>query len=244
MTASDPLCFAGIGEKIPHTPFHPIFFGMKLLSVNIARPEKLPTGRPEANDPPDTGIYKHPVSQPVRIEKEGLPGDYIGNLKYHGGADQAVYLYGMNDYAWWSASLERPLEPGAFGENLTFDELDNASVAIGDRFHIGEIILEVTAPRMPCSTLARRMGDSTFVKKFRAADRPGPYCRVIRDGDAVVGTSIQFEPYAGERVGLLELYRAEFVHPTDAHTLQRHLESPLASRFRTAITERLRRLED
>ena len=65
------------------------------------------------------------------------------------------------------------LAPGTFGENLTISELESAPLAIGDRLHISGVILEVTAPRIPCWKLAQRMGDPGFVKRFRAAERPG-----------------------------------------------------------------------
>jgi MOSC domain-containing protein YiiM len=67
--------------------------------------------------------------------------------------------------------------PGAFGENLTIGTLESALFRIGDRLHIGEVILEVTAPRIPCDTFATRMGDPTFIKRFRKAGRPELYCR-------------------------------------------------------------------
>jgi len=211
---------------------------MKIVSINIARSEPLQGGR-TGKDPYPTGIYKRPISQSARITRDRVVGDHIGNSTYHGGADQAVYLYGLTDYQWWESTLGRALGPGTFGENLTFDELDNAALALGDRFLIGNVILEMTAPRIPCATLSRRMGDSDFLKKFRAAERPGPYCRVIQEGEIQVGDVVQFEPYAGERVSLLEIYRAEFVPPKDAATFQRHLAAPLASRIREAKEKRL-----
>lgn len=206
---------------------------MKIVSINIARPEPLQGGRTENGAQP-TGIYKRSVDRPIYLTQEGFADDYIGNPKYHGGPDQAVYLYGWSDYQWWESQLGHALIPGTFGENLTFDELDNAALALGDRFKIGEVILEVTAPRIPCSTLSRRMGDSAFLKKFRAAERPGPYCRVIQEGEIQSGDPVQIEPFAGERVSLLEIYRAEFVPPKDAATFRRHLAAPLAHRIRQA----------
>ena len=57
------------------------------------------------------------------------------DTKNHGGPDQAVYVYGGADYAWWSAELEQELAPGTFGENLTISDLESAPLAIGDRLH-------------------------------------------------------------------------------------------------------------
>ena len=72
--------------------------------------------------------------------------------------------------------------PGTFGENLTISELESAKFNIGDMLHIGDVTLQVTAPRIPCSTFAARMGDPHWAKKFRQAERPGLYCRVFEGG--------------------------------------------------------------
>ena len=72
-----------------------------------------------------------------------------------------------------AAELGAELEPGTFGENLTIAGLESAAAWVGDRLRIGDVLLEVTAPRIPCHILARRMDDPQFVKRFRAAERPG-----------------------------------------------------------------------
>src|SRR5205085_10272473 len=119
------------------------------LSVNLglARPIKY------AKKSGITGINKEPVAESVRITASGLAGDTVCDKRHHGGPDQAVYLYGAPDYVWWSDQLQQELAPGTFGDNLTLGGMESASHSIGDRFHIGEAILEVTAPRIPCSTL-------------------------------------------------------------------------------------------
>ena len=142
---------------------------MHILSINIGSARTIGN----ANVSGQTGIYKLPVAGPVQVTADGLADDAIVDTKNHGGPDQAVYVYGGADYAWWAAELGRELAPGTFGENLTICDLESAALAIGDRLHIGGVILEVTAPRIPCWKLAQRMGDPGFVKRFRAAERPG-----------------------------------------------------------------------
>ncbi len=216
---------------------------MRLSSVNIARERPIEHAKPSGK----TGIFKRPVATPVRVSSTGLEGDAVCDTENHGGVDQAVYLYGTPDYAWWSAELwsaELGLElsPGTFGENLTISGLESARVAIGERFHLGEVILEATAPRVPCVTLAARMNDPTFVKRFRAAERPGLYCRVIREGCVQVGDAVKVQRFPGELVTALELFRAFYdPHPGEA-TLRRHLGAPLAVRARLEKEEQLRKV--
>jgi len=212
---------------------------MRLLSVNVGKAE-LVRG---AKDPYLSGIAKRSVEGPVRISAEGVAGDVVCDLRYHGGPDQAVYLYGAPDYAWWEAELGQSLAPGTFGENLTLTDWESAGVSVGDRYAIGEVILEVASPRVPCATLSKHMGDSTFLKKFRLAERPGVYCRVIREGEVQAGDEVRHEPLPGEALGIIELYRDAFSPAKDAATLRRHLAAPLAIRLRQPKAEALAKLE-
>ena len=175
----------------------------------------------------------------IRVGILGLEGDFIASEKHHGGPDQAVYLYGGADYAWWAGELGHPLDPGTFGENLTVAGLESAGCAIGDRLRVGSALLEVTAPRIPCTTFATRMGDPGFVKRFRDAGRPGVYCRVLQEGTVRAGDEVHVEPYAGERTTLLELYRDHYEKTADEATLKRFLRAPVASRLRMYLEERL-----
>ncbi len=208
---------------------------MKLVSVNIGKARTQQNGEKLET----TGIYKVSTQAPVKITTLGIVEDFIGSSKHHGGPDQAVYVYGAADYAWWSKKLEKELAPGTFGDNLTISELQSADFNIGDRLHIGEMILEVTAPRIPCSTLATRMGDSQFVKKYRHAERPGLYCRVIAEGEIKAGVGVTVQRSEGEAVGVVEIFRDWYEKSKDESTLRRFLRSPIAIRAREKMERQL-----
>lgn len=212
---------------------------MNLLSINLGKAELLQG----AKDPYLSGIAKRSVEGSVWVGAEGLSGDVICDSRFHGGLDQAVYLYGAADYGWWEAELGRPLPPGTFGENLTISEWQSAGASVGDRFSIGRVILEVTAPRVPCATLSHHMQDSSFLKKFRYSERPGVYCRVLCEGEVKAGDPVFHEPFRGEALGILELYRDAFAPSKDPATLRRHLAAPLASRLRFRKEEALAKIE-
>jgi MOSC domain-containing protein YiiM len=178
-----------------------------------------------------TGIFKRPVEEPVTIGPLGLAADAVVNRKHHGGPDQAVYLYRQEDYDWWTTELGRPVEPGAFGDNLTVAGLPEPNAIIGSRIDFGSVELEITAPRIPCNTLAARMGDPGFVKRFVAAERPGLYCRVIRPGTLATGAPFSLLPYAGDPVSTLEIFRARYRRLGSAE-LRRFLAAPLDERTR------------
>lgn len=205
---------------------------MKILAVCMGSAETL-TGKSYK-----TGILKIPVSGPVQVDGEGLLGDRICNRKHHGGPDQAVYIEGGATLDWWAEQLGQPLAPGMFGENLVISDLDNRDVAVGDRFVIGPLILEATAPRTPCATFAARMNDPMFVKRYTAAGRPGIYCRVLAPGFVEAGQAVRHELYAGDRVTMPELLAA-YGSKLEKPAIARFLAPPLAIRIRTFFTEKL-----
>ncbi len=192
-----------------------------LLSVNIAKPEPINTRRGMS------GIFKRPQPGPVEVSKGGLANDAILDRQNHGGVDQAVYIYTQPDYDWWSAELSKPCQPGLFGENLTISGLESASVKVGDRYRIGSVLLEVTSPRIPCNTFARRMGDAQWVKRYYAGSRPGIYCRVLETGFVEAADSIDVKHYSGQSVTLGELFGAYPYLDILGETRSRYLSTPL-----------------
>jgi len=211
---------------------------MHLMSVNVGEQRTLQ----RKNRIEQTGIFKFPVETPVRVTKLGIEGDVIVSKKHHGGPDQAVYVYGWTDYEWWSTELRQDLTPGTFGENLTIRELESALFNIGDFLHIGQITLQVTAPRIPCGTFAARMGDSRWVKQFRRAERPGLYCRVAREGFVQRGEAVSVERYSGNTISIMEMYREYYNSNKSEELLQRHLNAPIAIRARTDLEKDLHQL--
>jgi len=202
---------------------------MHLISVNLGKERDLKNGKRVER----TGIFKEASSEPVSIGKLGLKGDAVVDVDNHGGEDQAVYVYGRPDYDWWEGQIGRELPGGMFGENLTIAGLESQTFSIGDRLRVGEVLLEVTSPRIPCSTLAAKMEDPQFVKKFRHAERPGLYCRVIETGDVKAGDPVTVEPLNDALLTVVEEFRAWYEMDTlDTATLRRFLAAPIAIRAR------------
>jgi MOSC domain-containing protein YiiM len=208
---------------------------MKLISVNLGE-EQILQRRDRVEK---TGIFKFPTEEAVRVTKLGLEGDVIVSKKDHGGPDQAVYVYGAADYDWWSGELGKEIPAGTFGENLTISELESAQFNVGDCMHMGEVTLQVTAPRIPCSTFATRMNDPQWVKRFRHAERPGLYCRVISEGFAQTGDPVSIEKYAGDTISIIDLFHDYYERNKSEETLRRHLNAPIAIRARRDLEKEL-----
>ena len=210
---------------------------MKLISVNLGQERTLYRN----NRTEQTGIFKFATDAPVKVTLLGLERDVIVSKKHHGGPDQAVYVYGTSDYQWWSDELGEDIVPGTFGENLTISELESATFNIGDYLHLDEVTLQITAPRIPCNTFATRMDDPLWVKKFRHAERPGLYCRVIREGSIRVGENVSVENYTGETIPILQMYRDFYEKEKSRETLLQHLNAPIAIRARRDLEKELQK---
>ncbi len=158
-----------------------------VVSVNVGRPAPLDTGRRTVS----SAIVKAPVEGRVAVRGINLAGDDQADRSVHGGTEQAVYAYASEDTAWWSEQLDRPLGPGAFGENLTLAGLDVSGARVGERWRIGTVELRVTAPRVPCFKLGAVMGDQRFLRRFLHALRPGAYLAIAEEGELGAGDAVE-----------------------------------------------------
>lgn len=183
-----------------------------------------------------TGIHKQAVDQ-VALKEAGITGDAVVNTKHHGGPDQAVYVYSAEDYAWWEQELGRTVEPGTFGENVTISTAPK-TVRIGDRLQVGDALLEVTSPRIPCATFAARMGEEGWIRRFHDAKRPGFYCRVLQTGIVQPGDLIQWTAAPEANVTLDEMVEHFYAPEVALAEVRRALSSPIAVRSRAKYEAR------
>lgn len=192
-----------------------------------------------------SGIYKSSTEKPTRVERLGLVGDVVSDTRHHGGEDQAIYVYGDDDYKWWEEEMSKTLSPGTFGDNLTIASLSCRDVFIGDRFRIGnDVVIEATAPRIPCATLAARMREKQFPVKFRRAERPGFYCRVLNTGTVVAGDDVEHIAYEqNPRFSVVDIFRLYYQPSPSVEVLQQVLEQPVAIRERKRLESILTRKE-
>jgi MOSC domain-containing protein YiiM len=168
---------------------------MRLLSVNVGQPLLNPWKTMKL-----TGIDKRPVDGPVMVTPPrakgmgmvGLAGDRVYDVLHHGGPDQAVYAYAREDLDFWAAEIGRSLPNGVFGENLTTEGADANGALIGERWRIGpDVILEASAPRIPCGTFQGWLAQAGWIKRFTLAAMPGAYFRVIEPGEIRAGDPIE-----------------------------------------------------
>ncbi len=185
---------------------------------------QLRTGRAARHGSHRTAYGKEPREGPVFAHTLGLEGDEVGNRRVHGGPEKAIYAYGAGAYAGWIADHPQHvgrLVPGAFGENLLIDGLDEASVCIGDLWLIGAALVEVCQPRQPCGTLSRWFDDPRMVKAMVKNGRSGWYLRVREEGEMRAGDRLVLAHRPAEAWTIAAVLAASYRSPPDRAELAR-----------------------
>lgn len=170
-----------------------------------------------------SGIDKRPAAGRVPVDTEGVAGDFIGERAHHGGPEQAVYAYAVEDADWWAAELDRALPPGRFGENLSTLGVDVTGAVIGEQWAVGSALLQVTKPRTPCRTFAGFWGVPDLIRRFTERAAPGAYLRVLRVGEVGAGDPVEVVDRPAHGVTIGEVFRALTREP---ELLPRLLDTP------------------
>ncbi len=156
----------------------------KLAAVHTGKIARL------ASDGRRTAFVKTAVAGPVGIHPLGVEGDQQGNLRVHGGPEKAVYAYPLSGYAGWRAEFPEIADrfgPGAMGENLVVDGLDESSVHIGDTIRVGTALVQVAQIREPCATFTAVIGTAKAARAMTKSGRCGWYLRVLEPGIVTAG---------------------------------------------------------
>ena len=184
---------------------------LEAVCVSGPRPIRLP----RAGDT-TSAIDKRPVDGRIAVHPLGLDGDVQVNKKFHGGEGQALYAYAQEDADWWAAELDRDLPAGRFGENLRTSGLDLTGALLGERWRIGGVLVEVTAPRTPCSKLQAHWGVPRIIKRFTERGASGAYLRVLQTGVLGAGDAIEVVERPDHDVTIGATFRA---FTTEQHRL-------------------------
>lgn len=163
---------------------------MRIVSTRIGQPRRIPDPALPAGFW-TTATFKEPVDGPIRLTVLGLEGDSQADQINHGGPDKAALAYGADYYPLWREELSIPgFGDGSLGENLTIGGVLETDIAIGDRYAIGDAIVEVSQPRKPCWKQARRWGINDLVPRMVDAGRTGWYLRVLQEGTIQTGMDL------------------------------------------------------
>ncbi|MBC2330075.1 MOSC domain-containing protein [Listeria swaminathanii] len=151
----------------------------KIIHLAVGKPKELALPN---NKRMMTGIEKKLVKT-AQLTMNGFENDAPHNLKYHGGVDRTVCIYPYEHYAKWAEMFGEELQITAFGENLIVTNMLESTVQIGDKFQIGETIIQVTEARNPCSTIEKFNAIPNLYKTIHETGLTGYLCRTIIPGE-------------------------------------------------------------
>jgi MOSC domain-containing protein YiiM len=136
------------------------------------------------------GVPKRAIAE-AEVTPVGILGDSWAHPQIHGGPNQALLLITSEGIGQLIAQ-GYPIYPGALGENLTTLGLDRREMRIGQRYRVGEVMLEITKMRAPCTQLdmyGPSIKHAIYDAHVQAGDASTPrwglagfYARVLRSG--------------------------------------------------------------
>jgi MOSC domain-containing protein YiiM len=189
-----------------------------------------------------SAIDKRPVGGPVKVHELGLEGDEQADQRVHGGPDKALHCYPWAHHAAWCSELPGCAllqVPGAFGENLSVEGIDEHGVCIGDRWQIGSALVEVSQGRQPCFKLNLRFGVPDMAARVQTSLRAGWYVRVLQPGNLMAGDAILLveRPHPLHTLGaMLALIRDRVIDPALINSV---LGLPLTPSWRKLFEQRM-----
>lgn len=206
-----------------------------MISVNLGLRSEILLG----SNPVETGIAKLATTEAVVATSVGLEGDF----KARGDAAgfQALSAYPVENYEFWGEHFRRPLDPGAFGENLSLRGATEEQVHLGGLLVGDEVVLEITYPRTPCKKLNVHLGER-FSGSFLQSGRVGYYLRVLKPGRIGPGDVLEYRPSSCPTVKAFVLDGlAEYWDPNRLRELA-HLPS-LSEDWRQRMSAKIPRAE-
>jgi MOSC domain-containing protein YiiM len=211
---------------------------MRIVSLNVG----LPSAQNYEGREVITGGAKQPVSRAV-LRFENFDGDRQADLLNHGGLEKAVCVYPFDHYPYWSRRLGRDLKPGAFSENLTVCGAIETEVCVGDVFRIGEAMVQVSQPRMPCAKLAGKNGSRMLPKLMTNVGYTGFYMRVLSEGVVAADDGFDLERTHPDGITIAEVNSIIYEKSYDLALIERLVELPEFSEVgRALFAQRLERL--
>lgn len=170
----------------------------RLLGVQVGSVQALQVGPRRVR----SAIAKTSVTGAVAVGPLGLAGDEQADPSVHGGLTKAVYAYPVEHLVLWQEARRRfdvpgwdtPMAPGTLGENLLVEGLREREVWVGDRLHLPDCVLRVTAPREPCHKFTAVMGFTQAARWMLTHRACGFYLAVERPGSLQAGQTFALAP--------------------------------------------------
>jgi MOSC domain-containing protein YiiM len=209
---------------------------IKVVSINRGLPKEVPFQTKSIQ----TGIFKTPVNRSVVVSRFNIEGDGQADLTVHGGIDKAVCVYCIDHYPYWENVLKQPLNPGAFGENLTISGVTEEEIMIGDIYQMGEALFQVSLPRQPCYKLSVKWKEPRMPLMVKETGYSGFYFRVLKEGTIEPGQGLKLVKRHPSGVSVAFANHIKYHDKKNKAGLQKLIQlDELAEVWRDSFQERL-----
>jgi MOSC domain-containing protein YiiM len=182
----------------------------------------------------------------IELGLTGFAGDMVKNTKHHGGNDKAICGYNSDHFVKWKNELGFDLGQGAFGENLTLngENAHESHVYIGDRYTLGEAIVEVSEPRGPCYMIGIRYNYKEFPVHLQTTGLTGYYLRTIQPGLVRKTDKLIHISSNPEKISVMDVNHVRYHDSKNKEWLQRlvNLEQ-LTAEWRKMFEKKLNQLK-
>ncbi len=181
----------------------------------------------------------------IELGMNGFVGDIIVDTKHHGGNDKAICCYNSDHFKKWKAELGFNLDPAAFGENLTLSgpNANEEHIFIGDRYQLGEAIVEVSEPRGPCYMIGIRHNYKQFPVHLQQSGLTGYYLRTIKPGLVKKSDNLTHISSHPEKISVMNVNFVRYHDPENKEWLQRLVKlKELTSEWRERFEKMLNKL--
>jgi len=171
-----------------------------------------------------TAYCKVPIeSESLELGMTSFAGDMVQDKKHHGGNDKAICCYNSDHFIKWRNELGFDLGPAAFGENLTLrgESALERNVFIGDRYQLGEAIVEVSEPRGPCYVIGIRYNYKQFPVLLQKSGLTGYYLRTIKPGLVKRTDQLIHVSSHPEKISVMDVNHIRYHEPKNKEWIER-----------------------
>lgn len=129
-----------------------------------------------------SAFIKDTYLEETQIDFLGVLDDQIADKIHHGGYHKAIFTNSCQNYPIWERFLNKKLNFGSMGENLSIDGLCEQNVCIGDIHQFSNAILQVSEPRKPCVKISKIHNNPNFTHEIFKTGLSGWYYKVLQVG--------------------------------------------------------------
>ncbi|ECP5283097.1 MOSC domain-containing protein [Campylobacter lari] len=181
----------------------------------------------------------------LQIYTDYILDNEIADKIHHGNLEKVVFANNVQNYILWNNYLNKYLNFGEMGENLSIDGLNENNVCCGDIHEIGTCILQVSQPRKPCFKISSIHNHLNFTQEIFKNGRTGWYYRVLKEGIINKNDKIKILQKDEANLSIMELNQLFFNPFKNSSSLEK-LEkiSTLAKGWKESIQARLNHTYD